>query len=191
MLGSNFDYTRRDRNRLKVCPVCHRPRTGISTYCRKHLGISGRLGHPKAKPISIRVLRPIRRRLYHIKDWDEEAWSLALQVCNRIVCEPGCEEPKINPRTPEERRRYRVLRELHRLQHPAQDYRPRGISRQLRPPVPVSPRDVLLTALAVVCAVWLDPKLLPDDGKCLSYAIGRSVLKMRPYRQIRDWQGRR
>jgi len=179
-----------ERNRGQACEVtgCYRPRIAISRFCNRHRTANTNYGHPEARVIRWLVLKPTWIRVQRLlPSLDQEAVTAALAICDRLVIQPGTEPPPANPRTAEDRRKLRLLRELYRLAHPQASRHP--IHTSPRWSRPVTAEDVLLRVIAVVCAVWLNPKLLPvtRDDRCLSYAIGRAVLHLRAEQTIRAW----
>jgi hypothetical protein len=171
----------------KPCEVsrCRLPRYSISRHCEKHWRANKTYGHPEAHAIRFKVLRPVYRRVMLVlKKIDPEAVRLALEICDRLVVQSGREPLPVSQKTPQERRRYRLLRELFRLQHPDPNHfgRPDEFNKG-----PVTPIQALRSVLTVICAVWLDPELIPNDGKCLSFAIGRCVFGLRTHHAVRAW----
>jgi hypothetical protein len=83
------------------------------------------------------------------------------------ILDPG-EEPR---RTGHVDARYLKWRELHRI---------KDVSRRL----------ALEVAAAVFCAVWDQPRLLPDDRESFSRAIARAVLKLREQSGYAVWDPR-
>src|SRR5690349_7534659 len=110
-----------ERNRGLACEVdgCYLPRIAITRFCNRHRDANTDLGHPEARVIRWSVLKPTWIRVQRLlPSLDQEAVTAAVAICDRLVIQPGKEPPPATPRTAEDRRKVRLLRELHRLAHP-------------------------------------------------------------------------